>query len=51
MIEVTLASEATLASEVTIASSKITVEKSLSAMAAALTNQFVWTLREMRDLT
>jgi hypothetical protein len=37
--------------EVTLTSSKRAAEKSLRAMAAALTNQFVVTLREMRDLT
>jgi len=37
--------------EAILASSKRTAEKSLSAMAAALTSQFIGTLREMRDLT
>jgi hypothetical protein len=37
--------------EVTLTSSKGAAEKSLNTMAAALTSQFVGTLREMRDLT
>jgi len=37
--------------EVTLSSSKRAAEKSLSTMAAAITSQFVGTLREMRDLT
>ena len=37
--------------EVTLTSSKRGAEKGLSAMAAALTLQFIGTLREMRDLT
>jgi len=37
--------------EATLASSKRAAEKSLSAVAAALTSQFVGRLRELRDLT
>jgi hypothetical protein len=36
---------------VTLTSSNRAAEKSLSAIAAPLTNQFVGTLSEMRDLT